>query len=663
VVYTTFFKLRCLLSGGIVSGSLWGAINGKGMQQRTMNMRFPFALALLVGLCYAAAARDVTDDSSSTRGTAMGPQCSPLPATMVAQTVNGPVRGLVQKVSGLPIAIYRGIPFAVPPVGPLRWKAPVPLTTTWTTPIDALAYAPICPQVVATPDPRGMSENCLYTNVWAPLPLYPGETFPVMVWIHGGAFVSGAPEDFGTGNFSILAVTKRIVVVAAAYRVSAFGFYSSVLLGDSEPYARGVFGLLDQRLSLQWAKANVAFFGGDPDQMTIYGQSAGGISVCLNTVTPLNDAPGGRLFRRAIASSGYADILPVTNNSADTTLQAALGCTTIECMYAASTEAITVTAGSGFLSFQPTVGGNAFLPDQPISLMASRALHCQAYVQAHGAPCDIFMPDIFVQGFVANEGTFLLYDVFPTLTVNGPDNPGPPQAAADAVNIGFGNYTPEYYFTKLAPIYSAALNPSIVLYPGNTVIQQTDDIMACNVRNNLFYMSMATKAYGWYFDSAPATLEYPPWVKVFHESDVFFVARRCDGLWCTSLTPEQQILGTKMDDYWSAVIRQGSLDANGTLAKLPPWVPFKGPLGGTGPYVMHWTASGEGKGPQQSILYNTIVSADGGTYLYAPRCDTVGPIRAAEYGIPALSPPILGARPHLMHKGMIHARRHPATIL
>ncbi|AQN67945.1 putative cholinesterase [Saudi moumouvirus] len=335
---------------------------------------------------------------------------------------NGPIKGIVQYVEGRAIRVFKGIPFAKPPVGDLRWKAPVPYTQKWTKPLNATEYKPKCPQYVApgtVPDPRGISEDCLYTNVWAPVPEYKGETFPVLVWIHGGALISGSPEDFGVGNFSILAVTKRIIIVAASYRVNAFGFFSSVLLGNSQPEARGVYGLLDQRLGLKWVKKNIEAFGGKSRDVTIYGQSAGGISVCLQSVTPLNDLPGEKLFTRVIGSSGYCDILPPTNNSADVRLIQQLGCTTRECLYSLPWQNITAAVGPGYLSFQPTVGGNIFLPDQPITLLAKRT----------SSKNKNFVPDIYMQGFTANEGTFVLYNYFPQ-TYNNPNTPGYPTQQA-----------------------------------------------------------------------------------------------------------------------------------------------------------------------------------------------------------------------------------------
>ncbi|AGF85701.1 hypothetical protein QJ854_gp081 [Moumouvirus goulette] len=542
---------------------------------------------------------------------------------------NGPIKGIVQYVDGRAIRIFKGIPFAEPPVGNLRWKAPVPYTQKWNKPLNATVYKPRCPQYVApgtTPDPRGISEDCLYTNVWAPVPEYDGETFPVMVWIHGGAFISGSPEDFGVGNFSILAVTKRIIIVAASYRINAFGFFSSSLLGKSQPEARGVYGLLDQRLGLKWVKNNIAAFSGKSRDITIYGQSAGGISVCLQAVTPLNDSPSGKLFSRVIGSSGYCDILPPTNNSADAQLAQQLGCTTKECLYSIPWQNITAAVGPGFLSFQPTVGGNNFLPEQPISLLAKRT-------NPRGKH---FVPDIYMQGFTANEGTFVLYNYFPQ-TYDNPNTPGfPTQQIADYISISSGNYSAEYYYNNLAPLYSTEYNPNVT-YPGQGFMSQVDDIMACNTRRNMIYwqQSKKTQAHSWYFDSAPSTLVYPPWTKVFHESDVFYVARRCDGLWCTNLTCEQDNLGKNMDIYWNSAIRTGSLTPKNSpddLRDVPEWPQF-----GKKEIVMHFTAEGENKGPLSPIPFSSII-ADDGNYQYLRRCQTLDKIRARYYNIPALDP-------------------------
>ncbi|AEQ33177.1 carboxylesterase [Megavirus chiliensis] len=542
---------------------------------------------------------------------------------------NGPIKGVLQYVEGRAIRVFKGIPFAEPPVNNLRWKAPVPYTKKWHKPLNTTEYKPRCPQYVATgtiPDPRGISEDCLYTNVWAPVPEYHGETFPVMVWIHGGAFISGSPEDFGAGNFSILAVTKRIIIVAASYRVNAFGFFSSALLGKSQPEARGVYGLLDQRLGLKWVKNNIAAFGGKSKDITIYGQSAGGISVCLQAVTPLNDLPGEKLFNRVIGSSGYCDILPMTNNSADAGLVQKLNCTTKECLYALPWQNITNAVGPGFLSFQPTVGINHFLPDQPISLLAERT----------NPRNKNFVPDIYMQGFAANEGTFVLYNYFPQ-TYDNPNTPGfPTQQIADALSIASGNYSAEFYYNNLAPLYSTEYNPNVT-YPGQGFISRVDDIMACNTRRNMIYWqrSKKTKAHSWYFDSAPDTRVYPSWTKVFHESDVFYVARHCDGLWCTNLTCQQDNLGKTMDIYWNSAIRSGSLTPKNqfdNLRDVPVW-----PQYGKNEVVMHFTAAGENKGPQTSILFSSIISADG-DYQYLQRCETLDKVRAEYYNIPALDP-------------------------
>lgn len=564
----------------------------------------------------------------------------------LACTTNGLVRGSLEYVDGKAIRVFRGIPYAEPPVGERRWKAPVALSRKWPTPLDATRMGALCPPGLQYPDPYGrpISEDCLTINVWAPVREHRDERMPVLYWIHGGAFVEGAPEAFGVGNYSLYAVTHRTIVVAASYRFNALGFFShGLLLGHSEPEARGVFGLLDQRLGMQWARLNVAAFGGDGERMAIYGQSAGGISVCLQSVTPLNDAPGGRLFQGAISSSGYCYVLPETDNSADTHLVDTLGCQhNLTCLLEAPWQSIAAAVGTSFLSFQPTVGGgNAFLPQQPVTLLAERALARAAGDES------VFVPDVYMRGSVADEGTFLLADLYPGLT--GIDPNGPAQPTIDYIAMGLANYSADFYYSQLAPLYSTQFNPA-VSSPGRGLIQSTNDIMMCSLRRDLAYMSLATEAHGWFFDSAPATAEYPAWVDVFHEADVFYFAKHADGTWVTHLTPAQLELGNKMDAYWNSAVTRYSLTPSSSsssprhhdhphhegdgdpLRNLPTWLQYNDECRPGN--VMHFTAHDEGKGPMRMIPYDSI--SDHGYYLYRDRCDHLDAIMAAHFGVPAL---------------------------
>ena len=190
-----------------------------------------------------------------------------------------------------PLYAYRGIPYAQPPVGALRWAAPQPLPA-WTSPRSATAFGAICPQDGTA---TGDSEDCLFLNVWTPqAAVQRGKRLPVMVFLHGGAFVYGA-GSLPAYDGSYLAASGNVVVVTLNYRLGALGFLSVPELGLT-----GNYGILDQRLALRWVARNIGAFGGDPDKVTLFGQSAGAMSVGLH----LFSIPDGRkLFRAAIMES------------------------------------------------------------------------------------------------------------------------------------------------------------------------------------------------------------------------------------------------------------------------------------------------------------------------------------------------------------------------
>ncbi|XP_032891788.1 carboxylesterase 5A-like isoform X2 [Amblyraja radiata] len=225
----------------------------------------------------------------------------------IVVTSYGPLEGKRVSVRGTdtPVYSYLGIPFAKPPVGPLRFSRPE-LPEGWTGTRKATALAPGCPQDSVMEDmllailkitltPRAYSEDCLYLNVHTPVSPTDTQTkLPVMVWIHGGGFTIGSATYY---DASPMAAYEGVVIVVIQYRLGLLGFFST---GDAAMPAN--LGMLDQVAALQWVQANVASFGGDPRSVTIFGQSAGGISVSLLLVSPL--ASG--LFHRAISESGTA---------------------------------------------------------------------------------------------------------------------------------------------------------------------------------------------------------------------------------------------------------------------------------------------------------------------------------------------------------------------
>ncbi|MGE4568810.1 MAG: carboxylesterase/lipase family protein [Bacteroidales bacterium] len=218
------------------------------------------------------------------------PSCSTLEPGQV-KVEGGVIEGTVTS----DLAIYKGIPFAAPPIGDLRWKAPQPVEK-WQGVKETKEYAP-APMQGGNPA-SGKSEDCLYLNVWTPAGSAK-EKLPVMVWIYGGGFSFGSTSD-AVHNGEHLA-RKGVVLVSIAYRVGQLGFLAHPELSAENPQGvSGNYGLLDQIAGLQWVKKNIAAFGGDPDKVTIFGESAGAISVSMLCASPL--AKG--LFRGAISQSG-----------------------------------------------------------------------------------------------------------------------------------------------------------------------------------------------------------------------------------------------------------------------------------------------------------------------------------------------------------------------
>jgi len=202
-----------------------------------------------------------------------------------------------------PVCVYKGIPFAAPPEGDLRWKPPRPAARR-SSALVAAEFGPECVQRgIFGDDDEDESlrdEDCLYLNIWKP---EKNGVFPVMVWIHGGALTMGS----GSGRLywgERLVAKEDVVVVTINYRLGHFGFLSHPALSEEDQRgSSGNYGLLDQVAALEWVKANIANFGGDPGNVTIFGESAGGWSVCNLLACP----PAKGLFHRAILQSGGCD--------------------------------------------------------------------------------------------------------------------------------------------------------------------------------------------------------------------------------------------------------------------------------------------------------------------------------------------------------------------
>jgi para-nitrobenzyl esterase len=307
-------------------------------------------------------------------------------------TASGELEGIVSADGK--VRTFKGIPYAAPPVGSLRWKAPQPVAA-WSGVRKAVDYGPRCMQGPIFQDmifrDNGPSEDCLYLNLWMPA-VPTKKPLPVMVWIYGGGFVAGSssePRQDG-GNLS----KKGVLVVSFNYRLDIFGFFSHPeLTAESDHHASGNYGLLDQVAALQWVHKNIATFGGDPDHVTIFGESAGSFSVSALMASPL--AQG--LFNRAIGESGafFGSTLALrplaqTEAAGLEFARVSLGSGSLEALRdKPATEILQAALKQKAMRFAPNVDGY-FLPEDVASIFA-------AGKQSH-AP--------LLAGWNADEGSF-----------------------------------------------------------------------------------------------------------------------------------------------------------------------------------------------------------------------------------------------------------------
>ncbi|MBV8107359.1 MAG: carboxylesterase/lipase family protein [Hyphomicrobiales bacterium] len=272
------------------------------------------------------------------------------------------------------VRAYKGIPYAAPPVGPLRWRSPQPVAP-WKGVRSADAFAPNSLQGVVfddiDPTVCGVSEDCLYLNVWTPASPGSSDRLPVMVWIHGGGFVVGSGSE---PRYDGTRLAKRgVLVVTLNHRLNALGFLAHPeLTRESGHGASGNYGMLDLVAALRWVRRNIAVFGGDPDMVTIAGESAGSEAVSALMASPL--AKG--LFARAIGESGAMFATPSRSPAPLAKVEAdgiafmrKVGAANLKDLREAPAEAI-LEAAPG-LGYRPIVDGR-FLPKSPAAIFAAR---------------------------------------------------------------------------------------------------------------------------------------------------------------------------------------------------------------------------------------------------------------------------------------------------
>jgi para-nitrobenzyl esterase len=333
------------------------------------------ACTLLLG-CSGGSGEAISPSAGS--GSAGGPSATQAPERPRVRVQGGELEGSMPSES---VRAFFGIPYAKPPSGPLRFRPPEP-HDGWPSLRDASRIGPRCPQLPAAPE--GETEDCLHLNVWTPAKTPPGGA-PVMVWIHGGGHVVGSTGDLSNGADSEplysglhLSAAHGVVVVTLNYRLGVLGFFAHEALA-LEGAPAGNQGLWDQQLALQWVQDNIAAFGGDPNNVTLFGESAGSVDVCLHVASPQSRG----LFHRAISQSGACttrrrDRAEAEQQGRDVT--AGLGCApgdALSCLRGKSVAELLDADAGGPLG--PIADGE-FLPEQPRALFDRGELAAVPYM-------------------------------------------------------------------------------------------------------------------------------------------------------------------------------------------------------------------------------------------------------------------------------------------
>ncbi len=464
----------------------------------------------------------------------------------VVTTSAGTLRGVVAPDHRL----FAGIPYAAPPVGPLRFAAPEP-ALGWVGERDATRAGPRCIQDPAADPERGQntSEDCLTLNVWTP-PRRTDAALPVMVWIHGGAFVNGSS---GIYDARWLASRGDMLVVTVNYRLGTLGFLAHPGLGPAGGV--GNYGLSDQQAALRWVRDNIAAFGGDPDAVTVAGESAGGMSVCDHLV-----APGSAgLFRAAIVMSApcqaQADLATAQRRSID--YAAGAGCpdpaTAAACLRALPVDKLRnpvwyFNIGSDELTGPVT--GTTVLPAAPLTAFgAGQQAHVPVLLGTTRDEFTLFTALRYLregERFAPGEYPGLLDETF---GVNAP---------------AVGARYPIDRYGGVAQAYSAAV---------------TDGEFACVADRMAGALGRTDPVYAYEFNDrgAPApeamrTLPFP--VGASHSLELRYLF---DVGGAPPLNPAQQALSAAMIGYWSRFVHSGSPAASGQ----PDWPA----VDGAGPWM------------------------------------------------------------------------------
>ena len=452
---------------------------------------------------------------------------------LIVKTAQGEVRG--KTIHDGKVRAYLGLPYAAPPVGDLRWKAPQP-APAWKGERDAGKFGAHCAQGRVFDDmifqDGAASEDCLFLNVYVPATATVKSRLPVMFWIHGGGYSGGgSSEPRHNGDFLPL---KDVVLVTINYRLGVFGFLATSDLAKEANGTAGNYGLADMIAALHWVRSNIAGFGGDPGNVTIFGESAGSFAVSTLMAAP----PAQGLFAKAIGESGAAfgstlayDALESRVKSDDEWV-ASLGVKSLAELRALSTDKILDAAKSKKSGFPPDIDGKVLT--EPVET---------TYAQGHQAHIPL------LAGWNADEGSFMAMRPIPAEQWKG---------MADGL------------FKERAAAF-------LKLYPGETDAEAlrsaidfgSDQFIAFSTWKWIEAHRKTGQApvYRYHFELAALPSKFHPGTFAFHSDEIEYVFGTLDTRPGETIRPEDRQLSEEMMSYWTNFARTGNPNGAG----LPEW--------------------------------------------------------------------------------------------
>jgi para-nitrobenzyl esterase len=467
-------------------------------------------------------------------GIGLGLSTAAFADSLTVKTEQGKVTG--KTINDGKVKAFLGLPYAAPPVGDLRWKAPEP-PAKWKGERDATKFGAHCAQGRVFDDmifqDAGPSEDCLFLNVYAPADAKKDSKLPVMFWIHGGGYSGGgSSEPRHNGDFL---PTKGVILVTINYRLGVFGFLATADLAKEANGAAGNYGLLDMVSALQWVKANIEEFGGNPKNVTIFGESAGSFAVSTLMASPMANG----LFAKAIGESGaaFSDVLPMDTLEArekkDGDWLAGLGVKSLPELRAIPTDKLLeATKSKGMGGFSTVIDGKLLTESVADTYAAGKQAHVP-----------------LLAGWNRDEGSFM----------------------------GARGMTTVQFKGMAGGLFKERADEFLKLYPGETdadalrsaIDYGSDSFIAFSTWKWLEAHRKTGEApvYRYHFELPAPPSKYHPGSWAFHSDDIEYVFGTLDTRPGSVWRPEDRKLSEQMMGYWTNFAKTGDPNGEG----LPVW--------------------------------------------------------------------------------------------